>query len=73
MASTAAEVRMAAEMPSTTTAEVGMAATAAMEMSAAPVTTATMSAATMPAAASCRGISAGRQHGHQNKSGNPSV
>jgi hypothetical protein len=73
MAPTAAEVRMAAEMPSTTTAEVGMTATAAMEMSAAAMTTATVAAATMTAAASRRGISGGRQHGHQNKSGNPSV
>ncbi len=54
----ASEMRMTAEMPPTTTAEVGMAATA-MEMSAAAMTATTVAAATMTAAAFRRGTSGG--------------
>jgi hypothetical protein len=60
VASTTAEVRMATEMTTTMPAEMPTTMAAA-------VTTAAMPAA------SRNGIAGGRQHGHQNDSGNPNI
>jgi hypothetical protein len=79
VAPTTAEVRMAAEMPTTMTATTEMCATmttAVMTTAVATTAVATtaMTATSMTATATFRsGITSGRQHGRENNDGNPDI
>ncbi|WP_244567627.1 hypothetical protein [Bradyrhizobium erythrophlei] len=75
VAPTTAEVRMAAEMPTTMTAPTEMCATMTTAvMTTAAMTTTAMTATSMTATATFRsGITSGRQHGRENNDGNPDI
>jgi len=75
LAPTTAEVRMAAEMPTTTemcaTMTTAVMTTAVMTTA---VATTAMTATSMTATATFRsGITSGRQRGHENNDGNPDI
>jgi hypothetical protein len=74
VAPTTAEVRMAAEMPTTMTATTEMCATMTTAVMTTAVATTSMTATSMTATATFRsGISSGRQHGRENNDGNPDI
>jgi hypothetical protein len=69
-----AEMRMAAEMPTTMTATAEMCATMTTAVMTTAVATTAMTATSMTAAATFRsGITSGRQHGRENNDGNPDI
>jgi len=70
LAPTTTEVRMAAEMPTTTE----MCATMTTAVMTTAVATTAMTATSMTATATFRsGITSGRQHGRENNDGNPDI
>jgi hypothetical protein len=74
VAPTTAEVRMAAEMPTTMTATTEMCATMTTAVMTTAMTTTAMTATSMTATATFRsGITRGRQHGRENNDGNPDI
>jgi hypothetical protein len=74
VAPTTAEVRMAAEMPTTMTATTEMCATMTTAVMTTAVATTAMTATSMTATATFRsGITSGRQHGRENNDGNPDI
>jgi hypothetical protein len=74
VAPTTAEVRMAAEMPTTMTATTEMCATMTTAVMTTAVATTAMTATAMTATATFRsGITSGRQHGRENNDGNPDI
>jgi hypothetical protein len=74
VAPTTAEVRMAAEMPTTMTATPEMCATMTTAVMTTAVATTAMTATAMTATATFRsGITSGRQHGRENNDGNPDI
>jgi hypothetical protein len=74
VAPTTAEVRMAAEMPTTMTATTEMCATMTTAVMTTAVATTAMTATSMTATATFRcGITSGRQHGRENKDGDPDI
>jgi hypothetical protein len=72
VAPTTAEVRMAAEMPTTMTATTEMCATMTTAVMTTAVATTAMTATSMTAT-SRSGITSGRQHGRENNDGNPDI
>jgi hypothetical protein len=74
VAPTTAEVRMAAEMPTTMTATTEMCATMTTAVMTTAVATTAMTATSMTATATFRsGITSGRQHGRENNDGDPDI
>jgi hypothetical protein len=74
VAPTTAEVRTAAEMPTTMAATTEMCATMTTAVMTTAVATTAMTATSMTATATFRGgIPSGRQHGRENNDGNPDI
>jgi hypothetical protein len=74
VAPTTAEVRAAAEMPTTMAATTEMCATMTTAVMTTAVATTAMTATSMTATATFRsGITSGRQHGRENNDGNPDI
>jgi hypothetical protein len=74
VAPTTAEVRTAAEMPTTMAATTEMCATMTTAVMTTAVATTAMTATAMTATATFRGgIPSGRQHGRENNDGNPDI
>jgi hypothetical protein len=74
VAPTTAEVRTAAEMPTTMAATTEMCATMTTAVMTTAVATASMTATSMTTTATFRGgIPSGRQHGRENNDGNPDI
>jgi hypothetical protein len=74
VAPTTAEVRMAAEMPTTMAATTEMCATMTTAVITTAVATTSMTTTAVTATATFRsGIPSGRQHGRENNDGNPDI
>jgi hypothetical protein len=74
VAPTTAEVRTAAEMPTTMAATTEMSATMTTAVMTTAVATTSMTATSMTATATFRGgIPNGRQQGHESNDGNPDI